>query len=185
MINRYMTNCFDLAARQWQCLMMAGWHKFLFLILCLAILVSPPAALGNSDDGLDVDRTIEANYQIEIIGENGTRQTFSVARVADQAGHARGLMHVPHLAPDTGMLFVFDPPRKVGFWMRNTRIPLDMIFIGEDGRIANIVTRHDINSDRLTTSRKPVAAVLEIAAGRAAALGVVAGHIVRPLKGGV
>ena len=74
----------------------------------------------------------------------------------------------PHLAPDTGMLFVFDPPRKVGFWMRNTRIPLDMIFIGEDGRIASIVTRHDINSDRLTTSRKPVAAVLEIAAGRAA-----------------
>ena len=180
-----MTNCFDLVARQWQCLMMAGWHKFPFLLLCLAILVSPLAALGNSDDGLDADRTIEPNYQIEIIGENGTSHAFSVARVADRAGHARGLMHVPHLAPDTGMLFVFDPPRKVGFWMRNTRIPLDMIFIGEDGRIASIVTRHDINSDRLTTSRKPVVAVLEIAAGRAAALGVVAGHIVRPLKGGV
>ena len=180
-----MTNCFDLASRQWQCSMMAGWQKFPFLLLCLAILVSPLAVFGNSDDGLDADRTIEPNYQIEIIGENGTSHAFSVARVADRAGHARGLMHVPRLAPYTGMLFVFDPPRKVGFWMRNTRIPLDMIFIGKDGSIVNIVTRHDINSDRLTTSRKPVAAVLEIAAGRAASLGVVAGNIVRPLKGGM
>ena len=93
-------------------------------------------------------------------------------------------MHVSHLAPDTGMLFVFDPPRKVGFWMRNTHIPLDMIFIGEDGRIASIVTRHDTNSTA-SPHRGPVAAVLEIAAGRAVALGVVAGHIVRPIKRGV
>jgi len=164
---------------------MAIWHKFPVLLLCLAMLVSPPVAIGDTTRNLEPHRTIEPNYRIEIIGENGTSHAFSVARVADRAGHARGLMHVAHLAPDTGMLFVFDPPRKVGFWMRNTHIPLDMIFIGEDGRIASIVTRHDTNSDRLTTSRKPVAAVLEIAAGRAAALGVAAGHIVRPIKGGV
>ena len=175
-----MTNCFDLAARQWQCFAMAIWHKFLLLPVCLGALLLPLAA---SD--IEPAHTFEPNYRIEIIGENGTSHAFSVARVTDRAGHARGLMHVPYLAPDTGMLFVFDPPRKVGFWMRNTRIPLDIIFIGLDGRITSIVTRHDTNSDRLTTSRAPVAAVLEIAAGRASALGVVTGHIVRPLKGGV
>ena len=156
-------------------------RKFRFLFVCLTALTLPLAAMG----GIAGNRTIDPKYPIEIVSEDGSRHVFLVARVADRAGHARGLMHVSHLAPDTGMLFVFDPPRKVGFWMRNTRIPLDMMFIGEDGRIASIVTRHDTNSDRLTTSRGPVAAVLEIAAGRAAALGVVAGHIVRPIKGGV
>ena len=180
-----MTNCFDLAARQWQCFAMAIWHKFLLLPVCLGALLLPLAASDIPASDIEPARTFEPNYRIEIIGENGISHAFSVARVTDRAGHARGLMHVPYLAPDTGMLFVFDPPRKVGFWMRKTRIPLDMIFIGADGRIASIVTRHDTNSDRLTTSRAPVAAVLEIAAGRAAALGVVTGHIVRPLKGGV
>ena len=180
-----MTNCFDLAAQQWQCLAMAIWHKFLLLPVCLGTLLLPLAASDVPASDIEPARTIEPNYRIEIIGENGTSHAFSVSRVADRAGHARGLMHVAHLASDTGMLFVFDPPRKVGFWMRNTHIPLDMIFIGEDGRIASIVTRHDTNSDRLTTSRAPVAAVLEIAAGRASALGVETGHIVRPLKGGV
>jgi uncharacterized membrane protein (UPF0127 family) len=94
-------------------------------------------------------------------------------------------MHVTHLAPDTGMLFVFDPPRRVGFWMRNTLIPLDIIFIDAEGRITSIETRRDTNSDRLTTSRAPVAAVLEINAGRAAALGLATGYLVRPVQGGV
>ena len=180
-----MANCFDLAARQWQCFAMAIWHKFLLLPVCLGALLLPLAGSDVPANNIESARTFVPNYRIEIIGENGTSHEFSVARVTDREGHARGLMHVPYLAPDTGMLFVFDPPRKVGFWMRNTRIPLDMIFIGPDGRIASIVTRHDINSDRLTTSRASVAAVLEIAAGRAAALGVVTGQMVRPLEGGL
>ena len=180
-----MTNCFDLVARQWQCFGMTIWHKFLLLPVCLGALMLQLTATDVPASDVGPVRKLEPNYRIEIIGESGTSHAFSVARVTDRADHARGLMHVTHLAPDTGMLFVFDPPRKVGFWMRNTPIPLDMIFIGEDGRIASIVTRHDTNSDRLTTSRAPVAAVLEIAAGRAAALGVATGQIVRPLKGGV
>ncbi len=150
-------------------------RRSLFLLVCLVPLVSARAFANG----------IETSYQLEILGDDGARHAFAVARVTDRAGQAKGLMQVPSLAPDTGMLFVFDPPRKVGFWMRNTRIPLDMIFIGADGRIAEITTRHDTNSDRLTTSKEAVAAVLEIAAGRAAELGVKAGHIVQPARGGM
>lgn len=159
--------------------MMIG-RGFLFLAVFFAALPATIAA-----DDLAGGRIIETNYRIEISDDKGARHAFSVARVADRAGQARGLMHVTHLAPDTGMLFVFDPPRKVGFWMRNTLIPLDIIFIDAEGRITSIVTRRDTNSDRLTTSRAPVAAVLEINAGRAAALGLATGYLVRPVQGGV
>jgi hypothetical protein len=75
--------------------------------VCLGALLLPLAASDIPASDIEPARTFEPNYRIEIIGENGTSHAFSVARVTDRAGHARGLMHVPYLAPDTGMLFVF------------------------------------------------------------------------------
>ena len=75
------------------------------------------------------------------------------------------------IAPSRGMLFPYSPPQTVGFWMRNTFIPLDMIFIRADGSIARIATAvpHSLDS---VSSYEPVVAVLEIAGGRAAELGI-------------
>ncbi len=86
-----------------------------------------------------------------------------------------GLMHVDKIPANYGMVFLIDPPRSAHFWMRNTVLPLDMIFIAPGGRIERIVTRYDTNSDNVTSSQASVSAVLEIAADGARKLGIQAG----------
>ncbi|MDQ0463193.1 uncharacterized membrane protein (UPF0127 family) [Caulobacter ginsengisoli] len=86
-----------------------------------------------------------------------------------------GLMCRPSIAADRGMMFDFSPPRAVTFWMHNTLISLDMVFIAPDGRILSIA--HDVTpmSDELTASNGVIRGVLELGAGRAAALGLAPG----------
>ena len=97
------------------------------------------------------------------------RFTVEVARTAEQQAH--GMMFRTSLAPDRGMIFPYDRPQNVAFWMKNTLIPLDMIFIRADGTIARISTAVP-RSEVAVPSGEPVAAVLEIAGGRAAELGI-------------
>ena len=101
------------------------------------------------------------------------RFTVEVARSPEE--QAKGLMHRESLAPDRGMLFPYDPPQSASFWMKNTLIPLDMIFIRPDGRIARIGENTVPLSLEPVPSLEPVAAVLEIAGGRSAELRIVPG----------
>jgi uncharacterized membrane protein (UPF0127 family) len=78
-----------------------------------------------------------------------------------------------------GMLFPFDAPRPAAFWMKNTLISLDLIFIRADGTIARIAAEAKPESLDLIQSGEPVAAVLEIGAGEAARLGIAEGDRVR------
>ena len=98
------------------------------------------------------------------------RFTVEVAKTSEE--QAMGLMYRNKLAPDRGMIFPFDPPRGASFWMRNTLIPLDMIFVRADGSIANIAANTVPYSEEPVPSDGPVAAVLEIAGGRSAELGI-------------
>jgi len=75
------------------------------------------------------------------------------------------------LAPDRGMIFPYQPAQQVSFWMKNTLIPLDMIFIRADGTIARIAHAKALDETPVPAG-EPVAAVLEIRAGRAAELGI-------------
>jgi hypothetical protein len=95
-----------------------------------------------------------------------------VAATPDQ--QEKGLMFVKALAPGRGMIFPYDPPQAVAFWMHNTLIPLDIIYIRADGTIARI-TNAKAMDDTPLPSGEPIAAVLEIAAGRAAELGIAPG----------
>ena len=79
------------------------------------------------------------------------------------------------LAPDAGMLFPFDPPRPASFWMRNTLIPLDMLFVRPDGTIARIAANTVPMSETPVAVEEPMTAVLELRGGRAAELGIHAG----------
>ena len=104
------------------------------------------------------------------------RFTVEIARTAQE--QATGLMNRASLAPDRGMVFPFEPPRDASFWMKNTLIPLDMIFVRADGSIANIEANTVPLSLDPMSSAGPVRAVLEIAGGRAAELGIKAGDTV-------
>ena len=91
-----------------------------------------------------------------------------------------GLMFRRSLAPDEGMLFPYDPPQSVSFWMHNTLIPLDIIYIRPDSTIARIVNAKPLDETSLP-SGEPVSLVLEIAGGRAAELGIREGDVAAPL----
>jgi len=78
------------------------------------------------------------------------------------------------LAGDRGMIFPYEPPQEVAFWMKNTFIPLDLVFIREDGRIGRIATAKPLDETPVP-SGDLTAAVLEIRGGRAAELGIKAG----------
>jgi uncharacterized membrane protein (UPF0127 family) len=95
--------------------------------------------------------------------------TVQIAATPEQQEH--GLMFVRSLGPDQGMIFPYDPPQDASFWMKNTLIPLDMLFVRADGTIARIATAKPLDLSPVPAG-EPIAAVLEIAGGRAAELGI-------------
>ena len=104
---------------------------------------------------------------------------FQVEIADNDAEREQGLMYRRSMAVDHGMLFDFDPPQPVSFWMHNTFLPLDIIYIGPDGRILNIAANATPFSDENIPSAGAVRGVLELNAGRAAALGILPGDRVR------
>jgi uncharacterized protein len=97
------------------------------------------------------------------------RFTVQVAATPEQ--QERGLMFVTSLADDQGMIFPYQPPQETSFWMKNTLIPLDIIFIAANGTIARITHAQAMDLTPLP-SGVPVIGVLEIRGGRAAELGI-------------
>lgn len=97
---------------------------------------------------------------------------FTVELAADPASEARGLMFRKTMAADAGMLFDFHKPRMVTFWMKNTILPLDMIFIRADGTVSTVAANAVPYSEKPIPSAEPVRAVLEIDAGLAKTLGI-------------
>lgn len=112
---------------------------------------------------------------IDLAVQSGkTRHAFRVEVAASQEEQAKGLMFRTEMGADEGMLFPHDPPRRASFWMKNTVIPLDIIYIGTDGRILNIADAKPYDETPLP-SAGVASAVLELNGGRAAQLGIKAG----------
>jgi len=106
------------------------------------------------------------------IASGDAHHRFRVWVADTPARHSQGLMFQHRLDPDRGMLFLFDPPRHASFWMYNTYISLDLLFIAPDGRIVNIIENAVPHSLRTLESAAPVRGVLEVAGGTAARLGL-------------
>jgi uncharacterized membrane protein (UPF0127 family) len=98
--------------------------------------------------------------------------TFKVEIASDSASQERGLMYRTKMAADAGMLFDFHRSQYENFWMKNTVLPLDIIFIRQNGTISSIAAKAIPYSETTIPSAEAVRAVLEINGGRAAALGI-------------
>ena len=134
---------------------------------CSAPAEAPVAAVDQSPAGLEqVPLTVRS-------GDRVHRFVVEVARTPEE--QARGLMNRPSLEPGRGMLFPYDQPQPASFWMKNTLIPLDIIFIRPDGTIARIAANTVPMSLEPIPSLEDVSAVLEIPGGRAAELGIAPG----------
>jgi len=131
---------------------------------CGSATTASEAPLERSAAGLD-------QVQLTIASSSGQHHfTTEVARTPEE--QAQGLMFRNSVAPDRGMIFPYEPPVQVSFWMKNTLVPLDMVFIGPDGKIGRIAANTVPMSLDPVPSIDPVSAVLEIAGGRAAELGI-------------
>ncbi|MCF6344274.1 MAG: DUF192 domain-containing protein [Devosiaceae bacterium] len=112
---------------------------------------------------------------LTIITKDGAEHKFSIEIADTEEKRTKGLMFVQELAPNAGMLFDFQEERQVAFWMRNTFIPLDMLFIAANGEIKNIYVNARPQDPTAIPSDGPVRFVLEIAGGRSVELGIAKG----------
>lgn len=141
----------------------------------LAACSADPQATNNSATAAQAPATL---LPLVILSSKGT-QRFTVEVAATPQQQEAGLMFRKSLADNGGMLFPMDPPRTASFWMKNTLIPLDMLFIRTDGTIAFIGANTVPYSREPVSAGVPVAAVLELRGGRAAELGIREGDLVQ------
>lgn len=133
----------------------------------------PPAAAGHERP--------QPTLRLEPLTIDTQRGPVRLMVEIAETEHSReiGLMWRPSVAPNGGMLFDFNPPHPVAFWMHNTITSLDMLFIAPDGHIITIARNARPLDDTPIPSGGVVRGVLEIGAGRAAAMGVLPGDLVR------
>lgn len=129
-------------------------------LLFLTACASESAALPAETIVIDTHRG-PAKFRVEIAG--------------DMESQERGLMYRRELAPNAGMLFDFGRPRFVTFWMKNTYIPLDMLFVRADGTISSVEPNAVPLSTQTIPSHEPIVAVIELNGGRAHDLDIEAG----------
>ena len=148
--------------------MMCWFARPVSSALFILALVWPAAA----QDGPQPQLPIEP---LRIVTDRGAVLDFQVEMALTSEEQRIGLMFRPAMPLDSGMLFVFPRPRIASFWMRNTLIPLDMLFIAADGTVLSIAERTETQSDRSYRSIAPVRAVLEINGGLSSLLGIAPG----------
>jgi hypothetical protein len=141
------------------------------------IACSPQAPAQNAPETVDQRaQTGLREVPLTIRSKSGVHR-FTVEVAATPEQQERGMMFRKSLAGDRGMIFPYDPPQNVSFWMQNTLIPLDIIFIRADGAIARITKAKALDVTPLPAG-EPIAAVLEIRANRADEMGIKEGDIV-------
>ncbi|WP_297490020.1 DUF192 domain-containing protein [Acidocella sp.] len=136
-----------------------------FGLAMMAVLALAGVARAQVNDDPTGPQPMLPTEQLSITADDGKVYNFTVELAATPQEQAYGLMFRPTVAADAGMLFPNDPPVAVQFWMKNTIAPLDMVFIGPDGKIISIAENTVPYSLRPIPSGGIVAATLELQGG--------------------
>ena len=151
--------------------MMQGWAA-----IALALAACSPKAADGATKAASAAPVVHPVSGLPVVPltvtHAGRRHAFRVEVARSDAEQAKGLMFRTSMGADEGMIFPMDPPRQAAFWMKNTVIPLDIVFIGVDHRILNIAANAVPYSEEPLPSAGKVSGVLELNGGRAAALGI-------------
>ena len=134
------------------------------------------ALIAQPTDGQPMILPVDGNPLV--IATDAGEKTFTIEIADDPGERSAGLMFRQDMEDDHGMLFVFDQTQQVGFWMKNTPMPLDLIFIDDDGRIRDILPGESFSEAPISPG-VPVRFVLELKRGTAAADGIDDGDMVR------
>lgn len=157
----------------------AATRAALFVFAGLGIVVFWPVLPAH----VKIIRPAKARMRLDTLmiepAGGGPARTFEIEVATTDQEKALGLMYRTKLADSEGMLFAYGGAQDITMWMRNTYIPLDMIFIRADGVIHRIEARTQPLSERVIAAGAPVSAVLELAGGAAERLGIKAGDKVR------
>ncbi|MCI4590091.1 DUF192 domain-containing protein [Sphingobium sp. BYY-5] len=145
--------------------------KLRLLPVCFAVCLAACSGQKPAADNSAQAQAAATLLPVVIHTAKGARR-FDVEVARTPLEQEKGLMFRKELAADGGMLFPMDPPRTASFWMKDTLIPLDMLFIHTDGTIAFLQANAQPYSRIPVSAGVPVAAVLELRGGRAAELGI-------------
>ena len=159
--------------------MMKSLRAIGILALLAAPLVGAPAKEWSPREPLNPKNAQSLPESPLIISGAGAPHRFTVELADDDTERGTGLMHRGKMEADHGMLFDFMKPRRVSFWMRNTFIPLDMLFLKSDGEIVSIIENVQPHSEDPVGPDRPVRAVLELNAGIVDKLGIKVGDKVQ------
>lgn len=147
-----------------------------FTLLALGLLAACSSQQPAPDNSAQSSAAV-GRLPVVITTAKGAHR-FDVEVAATPQEQEKGLMFRKELPEDGGMLFPMDPPRTASFWMKDTLIPLDMLFIHTDGTIAFLQSNAEPYSRIPVSAGVPVAAVLELRGGRASELGIAQGDVV-------
>lgn len=147
--------------------------RFIFTLLFSTIAV-PAFAQTAKDDVVDFGTPVP----LTVVSADATHE-FTIERAITLDQQARGMMFREAMEPDSGMLFEFDEPKIATIWMKNTPLPLDILFVRSNGKILKIEHMAQPYKLRSASSEAIVAAVLELQGGRSKELGIMPGDLVQ------
>jgi uncharacterized membrane protein (UPF0127 family) len=158
--------------------------KLWFSAICLLLVMSGAAGADTSkdpaSDSKDLDRIFQRST-LQIATPDAKLHRINIWVADDEQRRARGLMFVKHLNGADGMLFVYPQPQTIAMWMKNTFIPLDMLFVAPDGKVTRVVENTEPQSLKTIESGGAVLGVVELAAGTAARLKIAPGaQVIHP-----
>ena len=151
---------------------LATWRSSLGLLL-LALYVAQPAA-ADAAEVAQLDRVFPRST-MQIATPDARLHNFKIWVADNDQRRARGLMFVKHIAEDEGMLFIYPQAMRASMWMKNTFIPLDMLFVAADGKVMQVVANTEPQSLKTIESDSDVTAVIELKGGTASKLRIAKG----------